>query len=549
MEAEPLAALVRRAPELPQAPRLASLAVKRGALSLPQLPAEQRFSSRGYPRPRVEPASVTALDPATSALEEQVRELIQEDRSAEAEALVEGARWSLPQPALAQLLTRVGWSWYIVGDNAAAVRLGREAGAMQGEWAAQGDWLAGLAAWRARDCRGAIAGFGRVAAGATDAEMLAAGNYWQARASIACGQPQNATPLFRLAARTEETFYGLLARAALGLPDVAEPKGKALRDAWRHLDEHPNVRVAAALVQLGQEARADALLRWQARLAGAEDYDDLIVLAGALGLPRVQMWLGANVPPGSVVRASARFPAPDWTPDGGWRVNRSLVFAHTLQESNFRHEVRSAADARGLMQVRPIAATDIDRRRGGRPVRGGDLFDPVTNLEYGQSYLEQLRDGGDSQGLLPKVVAAYNAGTVPLARWNAKPDLQGDPLLWIESISYRETARLCPHRAAQLLDVRGRRARRPGQPRGAGAGPVAALSRPARCHRGAPDTGRPRGRAIGGIDGRRDANGELSPGPPADRAARRAPRGLRPGQAGGYSAPVRPAGRSPIAQW
>ena len=443
VEAAELSALLSDGADLPQAAQLVDLAVRRGVTALPGLPTAQPFSSRGYPGRRNEPRSVTALDPASSDLEEQVRLLVQDDRSAEAEALVEGARGWLSPDALAQLLTRVGWSWYIVGDDVAAARLGRDASAQTGEWAAQGDWLTGLAGWRSRDCKGALAGFGRLAARATDPELLAAGNYWQARAAIACGQPQNATPLFRAAARTDETFYGLIARAALGVADIGDPKAADVKTAWRHLSSRDNVRLAVELLEIGQEERADAALRWQARLGGREDYDDLIVLAGALGLPRVQMWLGANVPPGAVVRSAARFPAPDWTPDRGWRVNRSLVFAHTLQESNFRHDVRSAADARGLMQLRPIAARDIDQQRGFT-VGVGDLYDPVTNLEYGQSYLERLRDLSDSQGLLPKVIAAYNAGPTPLGRWNAKPDLQGDPLLWIESISYRETRAYVP---------------------------------------------------------------------------------------------------------
>ena len=500
VEAPALEALLRAAPELPQAARLADLAARRGAF-VPPIAVEQSLSSRGYPGRRGEPRSVTARDPASSELEQQVRVLVQDDRSGEAEALVEGARGWLAPDALAQLLTRVGWSYYIVGDLASAKRLGSEAGALTGGWATQGDWLTGLAAWRARDCRAAGAQFGRVAAGAQDAEMLAAGAYWQARAAIACGRPQDATPLYRRAALNDETFYGLLARAALGVTDTVDPAANDVKTAWKHLSRHDNVRLAAALVEIGQEDAADAALRRQARIAGSEDYDDLIVLAGALGLPRVQMWLGANLPPGAVVRSAARFPAPDWTPDEGWRVNRSLVFAHTLQESDFRHAVRSAADARGLMQVRPIAALDIDRLRG-HTVRAGDLFDPVTNLEYGQSYLERLRNLPEAGGLLPKVIAAYNAGPTPLARWNATPGLQGDPLLWIESITYRETRAYVPIilRNFWMYEGAGRDGRGSREalaqglwPRFPGAGPVTAL-------RLSPD-GRGDGTAVASVGG------------------------------------------------
>ena len=62
-----------------------------------------------------------------------------------------------------------------------------------------------------------------------------------------------------------------------------------------------------------------------------------------------------------------------------------------------------------------------------------------TNIEVGQSYLEQLRDQAATGGLLPKVIAAYNAGPVPVQAWNSQIKDNGDPLLYIESIPYWET--------------------------------------------------------------------------------------------------------------
>ncbi|WP_333979648.1 hypothetical protein [Sphingomonas aerolata] len=61
-------------------------------------------------------------------------------------------------------------------------------------------------------------------------------------------------------------------------------------------------------------------------------------------------------------------------------------------------------------------------------------------MDIGQRHLERLRDmAGVTGGLLPKVIAAYNAGLRPVGDWNAIVHDNGDPLLYIESIPYWET--------------------------------------------------------------------------------------------------------------
>jgi hypothetical protein len=42
------------------------------------------------------------------------------------------------------------------------------------------------------------------------------------------------------------------------------------------------------------------------------------------------------------------------------------------------------------------------------------------------------------------VIAAYNAGPVPISEWNARGIDDGDPLLYIESIPYWETRGYVP---------------------------------------------------------------------------------------------------------
>jgi soluble lytic murein transglycosylase-like protein len=145
-----------------------------------------------------------------------------------------------------------------------------------------------------------------------------------------------------------------------------------------------------------------------------------------------------NAPAGGKPEPATRFPTPKWVPATGWRVDPALVYAHALQESVFRVGAVSQTGARGLMQIMPAAASDFAGELG---VRGGpsDLAKPEINLAFGQRYMQMLRDAPGTQGLLPKVMAAYNAGLTPVTRWNYEIKDKGDPLLWMESVPYWET--------------------------------------------------------------------------------------------------------------
>ncbi len=140
--------------------------------------------------------------------------------------------------------------------------------------------------------------------------------------------------------------------------------------------------------------------------------------------------------------AADRYPNPRWSPLNGWRVDPALAFGHIVQESSFRRAAVSPADAVGLMQVRPGTAQDIARARG-LPYSRGSLTNPIYNLEYGQSFIEMMRRHSATAGQLPRVIASYNSGPLPVGRWAAIND-RGDPLLWIESIPYWETRYYVP---------------------------------------------------------------------------------------------------------
>ncbi|MEA3064037.1 MAG: soluble lytic murein transglycosylase, partial [Sphingomonadales bacterium] len=438
-----LLALLEAAPEMPKAEQLARLAQTRGATGLPPLPQTQNLAWVGS-QPRRARAQSTKDDPVAAELEPLVQPLLKDNRPFEAEAIFAQRQDQLGPDARTEFQQRIGWSYYTIGNDGDARRLAALARGGTGEWAIQGAWSEGLAAWRQDDCKGAAAAFGTVADRSTDVELVAAAHYWSARAEMMCGRPERVQGHLRSAARQKETFYGLIATAALGISGAGTSGLHDYHDSeWRGIASKPNVRTALALVEIGENDLADQFLRHQARIGGAADHNALLHLAADLNLASTQYWLAHNAPPGASVNFAARYPRPDWRPTRGWRVDPSLAFAHALQESSFRTSVVSPAGAVGLMQVRPGTAGDIARARG-EPFDRQQLTSPAANIEFGQSYIESLRDNGATGGLLPKVIAAYNAGPVPIAEWNARRFDRGDPLLYIESLPYWETRGYVP---------------------------------------------------------------------------------------------------------
>ena len=443
VELDPLLDLLRKAPETAKAEQLSRLAELRGATILPPLPATQRLVWQGS-QPRRGRAKGVTGDAVADRLEPQVTALITDNKPAEAEALFVAQQEFLTPDARTQFQQRIAWSYYIVGDDGSAWRLAQQAMAGSGDWAVQAAWAAGLAAWRMQNCSDAANAFADVAERSRDYELAAAANYWAARADTRCGRPERVQARLRNAARYKETFYGLLASTALGIRSPGHHGLHDYRDEeWGAIGHKANVQVAMALVEIGKSDLADSFIRRQAQIGGPSDHNALIHLAADLNLASTQFWLAHNAPKGATVNMAARYPRPDWRPVKGWRVDQSLVFAHALQESDFRTHVVSPAGAVGLLQVRPGTAGDIARARGEAFDRQ-QLVDPAANMDFGQAYIETLRDSGATGGLLPKVIAAYNSGPVPVAEWNNRRFDKGDPLLYIESIPYWETRGYVP---------------------------------------------------------------------------------------------------------
>lgn len=424
--------------DLPQAEQIAALAMKRGATAYPALPQAQPLASLPATPKRIRPRDTNdGTMPASIAAGIQAR--IKNDDPAGAKVLLDGIDAALSPEARAEWRAKVAWSFYIENDDASAYALSQTAADGTGPWVAEGWWGAGLAAWRLGDFAAAADAFAKAASGASNAELQSAANYWQSRALVRIRQPEKAAQPLRAAAARDETLYGMLALEQLGVK-VPESHGQPDFTAadWQRLRDYGNVRSAVALAEIGEDSLADEVLRQQARIGDPSLYQPLSRLARDLGLPSTQLWMAYNVPAGGVPAPAARYPTPKWTPVNGWKVDPALVYAHTLQESVFRAAVTSPAGAKGLMQIMPGTGRDRGAELGYAGT-ASDLTKPEVNLAFGQMHLQMLKDSGGTGGLLPKVMAAYNAGLAPVTRWNTEIRDGGDPLLWIESVPYWET--------------------------------------------------------------------------------------------------------------
>lgn len=438
VSAEQIAAWFEMGSDLPQAEQMARLGIKRGVSYIPDLPQAQQLSRQPYASKRVRPRSVSDGTMPEEIAKEILDHIVNDDPDG-ARLLLDGIDSLLSPEARAEWRQRIAWSYYIENRDTAALAIARTVQEGSGAWVAEGEWVVGLAAWRLGDCDEAARGFANAARASTNGELTAAAHFWAGRALTRCRKPGESTAHLRAAARFDESLYGMLAMEQLGQDVPAAHSGADFEPAdWQALRDENNVRVAIALIEIGRGDLADEVLRHQARVGDQREYPALSRLARELGLPQAQLWMAHNAPRGTEPVAALRYPTARWKPTSGWQVDPALAFAHALQESNFQTNAVSPANARGLMQITPITV----RQHADRLEMSAsyvNLNDPEVNLAFGQRNLEMLRDSSATQGLLPKIMAAYNAGLNPVTRWNNEVRDQGDPLLYMESIPYWET--------------------------------------------------------------------------------------------------------------
>ncbi len=339
------------------------------------------------------------------------------------------------------LKAEVAQGYFFGGGDVQALRLATEATREAKGWQPAGPWIGGLAAFRLNRPAEAARFFeAMLDVQGLGPGQIAAAAFWAARAHLVAGRHDRVSPYLVRAALHRTSFYGLLARRALGVDtpfNWAEPRLST--DDIRQIEAIPGGWRALALIQVGEPIRAEAELRRLAPTANPDMVPALLALASRANMPALSMRLAGKLAQDNQRYDGALYPIPGWRPEGGFSVEPALLFAIMRQESGFHSKASSGAGARGLMQIMPKTAVFVGEGELNRKDASTKLMEPERNLTLGQRYVQHLLEHEQIQGNLLLAVAAYNAGPTVALKWQRKGDFKDDPLLFVEGIPYGET--------------------------------------------------------------------------------------------------------------
>ena len=328
---------------------------------------------------------------------------------------------------------------YIVTDDDAA------AGAVfadylerfpQGKYGARAAWRLGWWRYRAGDFDSTAAIFDRAAVNFPRSDYRPSWLYWAGRAYAKSRQTAKANARFELV-RTDylHSYYGRLSGVHLGAASTSRsPVGAMTVTADTALPPGlpPNANAIRQLILSGAFPLAEAEVRYAQRrytpvpaleatrawlLRARGEYRPAIN-AMKRAYPQYMTKEGDQLP---LDAKRVIFPLDYWPLIERHASARSLdpylIAALVAQESSFDPDVRSAANAYGLMQIVPATGKRLARSLGIRKFTTGKLTDPETNVKLGTFYFKGLVNqfGGAHFAL-----ASYNAGENRVERWIAE---------------------------------------------------------------------------------------------------------------------------------
>jgi soluble lytic murein transglycosylase len=283
--------------------------------------------------------------------------------------------------------------------------------------------------------------FARIGVGSVNPTALARAGYWQGRAAEAAGRVHDARAAYTTAAVQSTSYYGQLARAKLGLPQIELNGAPAARG--RGIERLEVVRAVQLLYDLDERELAMPIFADMGENGDPDVLVGLGELASRHGEARSMLSLGKAALNRGLPFDFYAYPMTGIPPfrSIGPEVEQSIVYAIARQESAFNPSVVSPAQAYGLMQVTADAGRFVCKKYGASFDLGRMKTDPIYNAALGAAELGGLIE--DYRGSYILTFAAYNAGRGSVKKWIERYGDPRDPKVdavdWVELIPFSET--------------------------------------------------------------------------------------------------------------
>ena len=328
-----------------------------------------------------------------------------------------------------------------------AYRLASRHGFTEGWKFVQGEFLSGWIALQfLKEPKKALGHFQTLRDGDDRPVNISQAEYWLGRTYQALGEEDKSKEHFEAGAAYWTTFYGQLARSALGwgsLDDLPELEFTLRHDVIARVDGDELMRAARLLHRADRpKLTRSFVVALAEHLHTREERTAIALLSRSVGGPHLAVRVGrfANQQGTEIGRHAYPDEVPDYKalrPE----VEPELIYAIIRQESEFNPRAVSPAGARGLMQIMPATARLLAKRHRQVYSLSELTSRPPYNLSFGTALMHDLIK--NFKGSYIMALAAYNAGPGRVITWNK---VYGDPrkgqlepVDWIESIPFNET--------------------------------------------------------------------------------------------------------------
>ncbi len=359
-----------------------------------------------------------------------------ENRSTAVAALGQPENWASRRRTYARRAMRSG-------DNELAYRLASQHFLTSGSNFADLEWLAGfLALKKLDDPETALTHFQNFRGAIQSPISVGRAGYWLGLTHLALGDVDAANAAFAMAAAYQTSFYGQLAAAQAGVAPDARLQGNDLPPDWTVApfltDE--SVRVGVLFYFAKEPLLARQFFSHVSEGLTPQNQEALGQLALDLEMPNTALAIAKIAARTGTVLPDAYYPVTELA-EFSTDIPPELALAIARQESELFTQAQSGVGARGLMQIMPATARQVAKEIGIEYSASRLLNDWRYNARLGSVYLAGLIEDYDGSFLL--AAAAYNAGPTRVNRWikdyGDPRQKDVDPVVWIETIPFRET--------------------------------------------------------------------------------------------------------------